>query len=247
MPITATDTGAAPGPQNLAARLVGIITSPGATYRAVVAHPKWLGVLAVTTVLAAFFTALPLATEAGRNAALDRQVEAMESMKSLGVTVTPEVYQQMERRASFMPYTTAGSVIVMGPLVTVIIAGILFGIFSALMGGEATFKQAFTVVAHASIVSTAGAVFSGAINYFRGGITSVANLGALLPMLPDNSFAGQLLGTVDVFVVWWVVVLAIGLGVLYRRRTQPIAISLLGVYAVIALIIAVVKSRLGGA
>ena len=37
--------------------------------------------------------------------------------------------------------------------------------------------------------------------------------------------------------------LAIGLGVLYQRRTQPIAISLLSVYAVIAIVIALFKSR----
>ena len=40
---------------------------------------------------------------------------------------------------------------------------------------------------------------------------------------------------IDLFIVWWVIVLAIGLGVLYRRRTQPIAITLFGVYTVIAL------------
>ena len=51
----------------------------------------------------------------------------------------------------------------------------------------------------------------------------------------------------DVFLIWYIIVLAIGLGVLYRRRTQPIAISLLVFYAVIAVIIAVVKSRAGGA
>ena len=75
----------------------------------------------------------------------------------------------------------------------------------------------------------------------------MANLGALLPMLPEKSFLASLLGAVDVFLVWWIVVLAMGLAVLYRRRTQPIAISLLAVYAVIAIVIAVVKSRVGGA
>jgi uncharacterized membrane-anchored protein len=50
----------------------------------------------------------------------------------------------------------------------------------------------------------------------------------------------------DLFIVWWLIVLAIGLGVLYRRRTQPIAISLLAVYALIALSIATVMSRVGG-
>ena len=51
---------------------------------------------------------------------------------------------------------------------------------------------------------------------------------------------------IDLFVVWWVIVLAIGLGVLYRRRTQPIAMTLFGVYAVIAIGAAVIMSRLGG-
>ncbi len=247
MPNSATETGSAPvAAQGLAARIPGVITSPAATFRAVAAHPKWLGVLVVTTLLAAFFTALPLTTEAGRNAVVDRQIEAMESMKSLGVTVTDETYTQLQRRAGMLPYTTAGSVIVMGPVMTLVFAGLLFGIFN-IMGGEASFKQAFSVVAHAGVISVLGSVFSGAINYFRGGMTSAANLGAALPMLPDTSFAGRFLGAIDFFVIWWIVVLAMGFAVLYRRRTAPIAVSLLGVYAVIGLIIAVVKSRLGGA
>ena len=39
--------------------------------------------------------------------------------------------------------------------------------------------------------------------------------------------------------------LAIGLGVLYRRRTQPIAIGLFGVYVVIILAAAAVMSAFG--
>ena len=69
----------------------------------------------------------------------------------------------------------------------------------------------------------------------------------LLPMIDEKSFAGHFLGTIDLFVIWQMVVLAIGLGVLYRRRTQPIATSLLVVYAVIAIVVAFVKSRAGGA
>ena len=75
-------------------------------------------------------------------------------------------------------------------------------------------------------------------------MTTVASL---LPMIPDQSFLGHFLGAIDVFMIWYIVILAIGLAVLYRRRTQPIAISLFGFYAVIAIVIAVVKSRAGGA
>jgi len=95
-------------------------------------------------------------------------------------------------------------------------------------------------------IGALSAILSGAVNFFSGRVGSVTNLGALLPMLPEKSFGANLLGAVDIFIVWSVVVLAMGLGVLYKRRTQPIAISLLSVYAVIAVVIALLKSR-GGA
>ena len=62
------------------------------------------------------------------------------------------------------------------------------------------------------------------MNYLRGTLSSATNLAVLLPMIDETSFLGRLLGMVDLFIIWWLVVLAIGLGVLYRRRTQPIAI-----------------------
>ena len=48
---TTVQTGATPAPKSLLARFIGVITSPRATFESVVAHPKWLGMLALTTVL----------------------------------------------------------------------------------------------------------------------------------------------------------------------------------------------------
>ncbi len=96
------------------------------------------------------------------------------------------------------------------------------------------------------MIQALGALFTGPLNYFRESMTSATSLSVLLPMLPDGSFAARLAGMVDLFVIWWIIVLAIGLAVLYRRRTQPIALSLFGVYAVIAVGIAAVRAALGG-
>jgi Yip1 domain len=236
--------GSAPAPKNLVARFIGVFTSPRETFASVTAHPKWFGMLALTSVIVALFTALPMTTDAGRQAALDQQVQ---QMQSFGMTVNDQMYEQMEKRSASMPYTTGISVVIVSPIIAVIIAGLLFAIFNAAMGGEASFKQVFAILVHAGAISAVSTLFSGIVNYFRGSMGSVANLGALLPMLAENSFAGRLLGMVDVFLIWYIVVLAIGLGVLYRRRTQPIAISLLGVYAAIAIVVALIKSRVGGA
>ena len=47
---TSVQAGAVPAPKGLIARAIGIITSPRATYEAVVAHPKWFGMLALCAV-----------------------------------------------------------------------------------------------------------------------------------------------------------------------------------------------------
>ena len=188
---TPPTAGLTPAPKSLVARFIGVITAPRETFASVAAHPKWFGMLALTAVIVAIFTALPLTTEAGRQAAIDQQVQ---QMQSFGMTVSDQIYEQMEKGAGRMPYVTGIMVLVMTPIISVVVAGILFAVFNAAMGGEASFKQLFSVYAHAGAISAISTIFSGIINYFRGSMGSVANLGALMPMLPENSFAGRLLG-----------------------------------------------------
>ena len=76
-----------------------------------------------------------------------------------------------------------------------------------------------------------------------GAVTSATSLGALLPMFDEQSFMGKLAGMIDIFIIWWLIVLAIGLAVLYRRKTQPIAFTLFGIYAIIIVAVAAFTSR----
>jgi hypothetical protein len=244
MPNTPIGVAAEAAPKSFVARFFGIITSPKETFRSVVAHPRWFGMLAVTTVLVATCSAAPMFTEAGKEAALEMQASRMQSF---GVQLNDQAYERMRQQMRFAPYTTAGSIIVLGPIMAVVFTGILFAIFNAALGGEASFKQLFAVWSHAAVISTLGQLFTAPLNLARGAVGSATSLAVLLPMIDEGSFLGRLFGMVDLFVVWWVFVLAIGLGVLYRRRTQPIALGLFGVYAVIAVVVAAIMSRLGGA
>ena len=225
---------------SLPARFIGIITSPKATFQNVVAYPKILGMLLITTVIVAVGAALPMTTEAGKQAALDQQVSQLEGF---GMTVNDEQYERMRQGMEFAPYTTAGSIVVASPIIVAVIAGIFFAVFNAVLGGEATYRQVYAIVVHAGVISALAQLFTGPFNYFRGATTSPTTLGVLLPMFDDTSFMGRFAGMLDFFIIWWVVALAIGLAVLYRRRTQPIAMTLLGVYALIAVCVAAFMSR----
>jgi hypothetical protein len=220
----------------LLARVVGVITSPRATFESIVAHPTWFGMMAFAIVVFSLLLGGFFFTSVGQNAWLE----------TVTVGATDQQYEGMLRVSKFVGYIMIAYFVIVIPIMTVIISGIFYGIFNA-MGGDATFKQVMAVCTHTMSISILAQLFTVPLNYARGKLASATSLAVLLPMIDEKSFLGRLLGAVDLFLIWGVLVLAIGLGVLYRRRTQPIATTLLAVYAVIAVIIAFIGSRMGGA
>jgi hypothetical protein len=81
------------------------------------------------------------------------------------------------------------------------------------------------------------------LNFARGTMTSATNFSVLFPMFDDTTLVGRFLGMLDLFWIWSTIVLAIGLGVLYRRSGRAIAITLLVLYAAAALGLAYLRSR----
>jgi len=237
---TTVQMGASPAPKGLIARFIGIITAPRATYESVVAHPKWLGMLATVAFGLALLIGGFLLTKVGQDAWLDAALNSPFSGQ-----VNDQQIQAMEKMAPYVGYGTVVYMLVLVPIFMAIMAGILYAVFNAAMGGNATYKQVFTVVVHAGPVGVLSQLFTVPLNYFRGTMTSATTLAVLLPMLPEKSFAARLLGMIDLFLIWQLIVLSIGLAVLYRRRTQPIATALLVVYAIIAVIVAFVRRGAG--
>jgi hypothetical protein len=228
----------------LPGRLLGILFSPRAAYGDVARRPRILGALAVVMFISMAATFTFTSTEVGKQAVLDQQVRQAESF---GRTLNDQQYQRLERVAEYAPYFAAVSQLVVLPLTALIVAGIAFAIFNAALGGDATFKQTYAIVAHSGILITVQQLFTLPLDYARQSLSSPTNLMVFLPFLDENTFAARLFGSIDLFLIWWSISLAIGLGVLYRKRTVPIATTLLVVYVVIALVIAAVKTALAGA
>lgn len=244
MATTTVDSGSAPARPGLVARFIGIIFSPGETFQHVIADPKWLAALALVAILGGATVGGFLMTEVGRSAWLDQAVTQSESWS--GTPVTDEQYARMERMAPMAGYLGIAQMLFVTPLFIVIITGVLFAAFNAILGGAATFKQLFAVVVHSAFIWVVGWIFVMPLNYVRESMSSPTNLSVFAPMLDEQAFITRLLGSIDLFMVWWTIVLAIGVGVLYHRRTRPILLTFLGIYAVIAIgVAAFLASRNG--
>ena len=234
-----TSTPAGPVPQpGLLARLIGVLFSPRETFAAIVARPRWLGAVAVAVLILGIAQFALLSTEVGKDLAFDQQVSAMQGF---GITITDEMYAQLERGMENARYTSPIFTMIAVPLFMTITAGILHLMFGLIGGGNGTYKQVYAISAHTAIFSALQLVFTTIVT-LAAGRSAGANLAVFTPTLEDTTFLYKFLSYIDLFYIWSTFVTAVGLGVLYKRRTSPIAMVLFGIYFVIAALIAYVVS-----
>jgi uncharacterized membrane protein (DUF2068 family) len=228
----------------LLARLAGVIVSPRATYEEIAARPRILGALLTVLIVAGLATFTFLSTEVGQNALLDEQLAQMENF---GFKPSEAQITVLEQRAGYSRYVALAGQVVVIPVGMLLVAAVGLAIFNAGLGGNATFKQAYAVVAHSWFLPMLQVVFVLPLNYATGSMAGSTSLAVFLPMLDKASFAARFLGQVDLFRIWWAVSLAIGFAALYKRKTSPIAWGFLAVYGVIALAMAAIMTARSGA
>ena len=220
------------------ARLIGVIFSPRATYQAVVARPKVLGALVITVGIMAIVEGAFFTTPVMQEVLMDMQVKTIESF---GVNISDQMYDQMEKGIARAAYTTPLSLAFGVPIVAAICAAIILGIWGMLLGGTGTFKQVYAILAHSGAIFALSVLFVMPLSYATHRMAG-ANLSVFVPMLEETSLLVRFLGAIDLFYVWWCINVAIGVGVLFKRKTGGVAATFLGVYVLIALLQAIIRS-----
>jgi hypothetical protein len=243
------ETTATPPLPGLLSRAIGVVVSPKATFEKVVATPKVLGALGLVTLMSVLMATAFMSSQRGRDAFFDTMFDR--AQRSGGSAQQQEQAQQGIERfqqmatdhpAVLVLFTAGGNLFVL-PIVMTIIGGILFVVFNVAMGGTATFRQMMAVVAHSAVMMTLQQLVATPLNLARGTMTSATNFSVLLPMFDETSLVGRFLGMMDLFAIWSTIVLAIGLGVLYRRSGRNIAMTFLILYGVVALGLALLRGR----
>ena len=196
--------------------------------------------LLVTTLASAGTGVALMETAVGRQALVDQWER---TATAFGQPVDDAGYARLEELSE---NGSAGYAIVnaliSGPVVAFGVAALLFVVFR----GDATFRQVLTVSAYAGVILALRQAIAAPVSYLRESTSSATTLGSLFSTVDEASPVARFLGAVDVFVIWWAIVLAIGVSVLYQRRARTVAVTFVGVYAALALLLAIAMAVTGG-
>jgi hypothetical protein len=184
-----------------------------------------------------------MATDVGRQALAD-QLER--TALAFGRKVDDAQYmrfQDMSQNAT--TYATVQAVAT-GPVLAAGAAAVIFLMFTTLGRGMATYQQVLAVTVHSGVILALRQVVAAPINYTRETLASPATVTTLAPMLDEASPAARFFGAIDLFIVWWLVVLALGVALLYDRNARATATAFVGAYLGFAALLALAMIVSGG-
>jgi hypothetical protein len=215
-----------------------MVIRPRTTLAELTARPAWAGPWLLILIIWAVCGAWLLSTEVGQQALVDERVRVIETF---GGEVEDEEYEALQLHLPWWTYLTSGGRALLTPPATVLAAVALWLVARA-DGAAPTMRQALSIAIHASIVLLIGQLIATPLHYIRESLTSPLNLAAILPLMQEGTLPTRFFGTLDVFVLWWVWLLALALSAVTRRSVRryawPLAASYIGFAAIVSAIIA---------
>jgi hypothetical protein len=187
--------------------------------------------------------ALLYQTEVGQVALVDQWER---TVLAFGQDVDDARYAELQALSRSGPLYGVATAVAGGPVLTVAIAAVIFLTFRPRGDRSVSFSQVLAVTAYASVILALRQLVSIPVSVAREATGGATSLGLWFPALDAASFGGRFVGALDIFVIWWVILLAMGVGILYERQGRTVAAALLGVYAGVALLIALTMTALGG-
>lgn len=235
-------------------RAAGVIRRPRATFNEALVDRRWLGLLIGLSIAAAAANAAFLSTEVGRQALVDQWER---TSLAFGQPVDDARYAELRTLSEYGPAYGVLSALVQVPVAIVAVAVVVYGVFGRRRGGpsgpaaggleRAGFTAALALSVHAGTILAWRVIVSAPIAYARETTASATSLGTWFPGFDETSAVARLLGLIDLFAIWWAVVLAIGVSVLYGRPANRTAVGIVGIYLAIALGLTLVMAGLGRA
>ena len=223
-------------------RVTGVLVHPRSTMAEVVQHPAFITTWVVVLLAVAVCGGLLLSTPVGQQALVDERVRVTEA---LGIRVDDAAYARLQANPPMSVYLTSGGRLLLTPPVTLLVAAGLL-VLARIDGSGISFVTALAVTVHATVVLALQQIIATPVHYAYESLTSPSNLAGILRVFDEGTWPARLFGTIDVFGLWWMWLLSVGLAAATARPARRYWWRLVAVYLGVAALVAAVFAVMGG-
>lgn len=218
---------------HLALRFFQVFFSPAELFDRLKARPVWLGALLLLIVINVVGGLI-----------LPEDILRQLATAQLPADADPAA---LESSLSIFRVVSIGGGLVFVPILAAALAGLLAILYNVLLGGEAPYRQLFSIAVHALIVMTVGGLLTILLMRASGEAGAALALHLVAPGLETGSWIYRFLHGINVFGLWTAAILAIGVNRLYPKRAAgAAAILLVSLYVSLKAVFAFFPSFSGG-
>jgi len=203
---------------NEPARLFGVFFEPGKVFADVAARPRWIVPLLIS-ILAGLALVYAISTHIGWDQTIRQTIANNPRTADLPAEQREKAIATGTKIASVGGWVGAA---LGAPLSVLLIAGVLTGLFNGLLGTELKFIQGFAVTAYALLVRALLAALMILLVYLKPPEdfniqVSPFSPAAYMNRLENPKWLMGLAGSIDLFTIWSIILLAIGFSVAARK------------------------------
>lgn len=221
--------------------VTGVLLHPRSTMDEVVRHPAFLAAWIGVVLTVAVCGGLLLPTQVGQQALVDEQVRVTEA---LGRRVDDAEYARLQAHPPVLVYLTSGGRLLLMPPITLLVAAALM-MLARLDRASVKFVTALAITVHATVVLAVQQLIATPLHYAYESLTSPTSVAGLLRVFDEGTWPARLFGTIDVFGLWWMWLLSIGLAAAAGKKARHYLWRLVVVYVGVAAIVAAVFAVMG--
>ena len=175
----------------------------------------------------------------------EKAVSVIENMDRLTDEQKVEQIAKIEERMDGPQITSWVSSGLGGPITVLFMTLIALLVGNTFMGGGAKYGQLLNVTAWAFMINILETIVKIPLMLNKWTLEVYTGLG-VFGIGEKGSFINSLLAGVDIFAIWRIILIAIGMGIIYNKKTQPYAVGMLIAWFVLKIIGAGLNSFLGG-
>jgi hypothetical protein len=215
-------------------RVTGVLLHPRATMAEVVRHPvfvtTWVAVLLAVLVCGG----LLLSTDVGHQALVDERVRMTEA---LGGRVDDAQYARLQANPPYFVYFTSGGRLLLTPEMTLLVAAGVMAL-ARIDGASLSFVTALAITVHATVVLALQQIVATPFHFVQEALASPTTVAGVLRVFDEGTLPSRLFGAIDVFGLWWMWLLSVGLAEAAGKPARRYLWRLLAVYVGVAAMVA---------
>jgi hypothetical protein len=211
---------------NEPARIFGVFYEPGKVFADVAERPRWLVPIIVSILIALAFS-YSISSHIGWDQTIRQTLANNPRVAELPADQREQIVARGAKFASIVGWVGA---VAGPPFFTLVIAGILTGIFNGLLGTELKFMQMFAISAYAFLVRGLYTVLLILLLYLKPPEdfniqVSPFSPAAYMNRTENPKWLMSLAGSLDLFTLWTIVLLAIGFSAAAKKLSFSKALT----------------------